>query len=104
MFSCFYIFNAGESGISTGKKELKRLITLTKETDSAYLEKRNIPENYDPTGAYDFSAWKGCFDDDIRSIYEHLHEDLLYTDEKQDFDVAVQTFEIISALFAEIGE
>lgn len=39
-----------------------------------------------------------------------LHEnqtefrDLLYTDEKQDFDVAVQTFEIISALFAEIGE
>ena len=86
------------------KEELKRLITLTKETDSAYLEKRNIPENYDPTGAYDFSAWKGCFDDDIRSIYEHLHEDLLYTDEKQDFDVAVQTFEIISALFAEIGE
>lgn len=44
MFSCFYIFNAGESGISTGKNELKRLITLTKETDSAYLEKRNIPE------------------------------------------------------------
>lgn len=85
-------------------KELKRLITLTKETDSAYLEKRNIPENYDPTGAYDFPAWKGCFDDDIRSIYEHLHEDLLYTDEKQDYDVAVQTFEIISALFAEIGE
>lgn len=85
-------------------KELKRLITLTKETDSAYLEKRNIPENYDPTGAYDFPAWKGCFDDDIRSIYEHLHEDLLYTDEKQGFDVAVQTFERISALFAEIGE
>ena len=85
-------------------KELKRLITLTKETDSVYLEKRNIPENYDPTGAYDFPAWKNCFDDDIRSIYERLHEDLLYTDEKQEFDVAVQTFERISALFAEIGE
>ena len=85
-------------------KELKRLITLTKETDSVYLEKRNIPENYDPTGAYDFPAWMNCFDDDIRSIYERLHEDLLYTDEKQEFDVAVQTFERISALFAEIGE
>ena len=85
-------------------KELKRLITLTKETDSVYLEKRNIPENYDPTGAYDFPAWKNCFDDDIGSIYERLHEDLLYTDEKQEFDVAVQTFERISALFAEIGE
>ena len=104
MFSCFYIFNAGESGISTGKKELKRLITLTKETDSAYLEKRNIPENYDPTGAYYFPAWKDCFNDDIRSIYERLHEDLLYTDEKQNIDVAIQTFERISALFAEIGE
>lgn len=86
------------------KEELKRLITLTKETDSAYLEKRNIPENYDPTGAYYFPAWKDCFNDDIRSIYERLHEDLLYTDEKQNIDVAIQTFERISALFAEIGE
>ena len=86
------------------KEELKRLVTLTKETDSVYLEKRNIPENYDPTGAYDFPAWKDCFNDDIRSIYERLHEDLLYTDEKQNFNLAVQTFERISALFAEIGE
>ena len=86
------------------KEELKRLIRLTKETDSAYLGKRNIPENYDPTGAYDFPSWKDCFNDDIRSIYEHLHEDLLYTDEKQDFDVAIRTFEKISAVFAEIGE
>ena len=44
------------------------------------------------------------FNDDIQSHYEHLHEDLLFTDEKQDFGIAVQTFETISALFAEIGE
>lgn len=86
------------------KKELKNLIGLTKETDTVYLEKRNISENYNPSGAYDFFSWKDCFNDDIRSIYEHLHEDLLYTDEKQNFDVAIQTFEKISTLFAEIGE
>ena len=83
---------------------MKQLIVLTKKTDSVYLKKRNIPENYDPTGAYDFPAWKDCFDSDIRATYERLHEDLLYTDKKQNFDVAIQTFERISAVFAEIGE
>lgn len=86
------------------KEELKRLIILTKKTDWVYLEKRSIPKEYDPIGIYDFPAWKDRFNDDIRSIYEHLHEDLLYTDEKQDFDAAIQAFEKISASFAEIGE
>lgn len=86
------------------KEELKRLIVLTKETDSIYLEKRNLPENYNPTGAYDFPMWRDCFDNEVRSAYEHLHEDLLYTDEKQNFDDAINTFERISTLLAEIGE
>ncbi|WP_316637683.1 nucleotidyl transferase AbiEii/AbiGii toxin family protein [uncultured Ruminococcus sp.] len=86
------------------KAELKRLIRLTKETDSVYLQKRNIPEDYDPTAAYDFPSWQSRFDSNIRSIYERLHETLLYTDEKQDFDKAIQVFDFISRTFREIEE
>ena len=44
------------------------------------------------------------FNTRIRSTYESLHTTLLYTDEKQDFDIALETFEQISARLAEIGE
>lgn len=86
------------------KDELKRLICLTKETDSVYLEKRNIPKEYNPLSAYDFPSWKNHFDNNIRSIYEHLHETLLYTDEKQSFDKAIQVFDSIDQVLSEIGE
>ena len=36
--------------------------------------------------------------------YESLHETLLYTDEKQDFDLAVDTFRKISDLLFEVEE
>ena len=36
------------------KDELKRLVDITKQTDSYHLEKRNISQEYEPTGAYDF--------------------------------------------------
>ena len=85
------------------RKELKSLIVLTKQTDSVYLEKRNIPKEYNPTGAYDFSAWKAEFTK-AKDVYEKLHEDLLYTDEKQRFDDAVKAFEQINSLLTEIGE
>ena len=84
--------------------ELKRLVSLTKNTDSVYLEKRNIPAEYDPTGPYDFEAWRGHLNGTIQSIYEHLHEDLLYTDEKQDFSAAVRTLADIGEIFRFIGE
>ena len=83
---------------------LKPLLVLTKETDSYYLQKRNISEEYDPVGAYAFESWKQCFSNEIRSRYETLHEDLLYTSERQSFDKAVQVFETISQIFASIGE
>ena len=84
--------------------ELKRLVLLTKDTDSYYIGKRNTSAEYDPTGAYDFASWKQYFDSSIRSTYESLHTTLLYTDEKQDFDVAVRSFEMISAQLTDIGE
>ena len=85
------------------KEELKRLVLLTKETDSVYLEKRNIPENYDPTGAFGFPKWKQAFIM-AKNAYEHLHEELLYTDEKQVFEDAITVFEQINEILAAIGE
>lgn len=84
--------------------ELKRLVQITKDTDAYYIGKRHISVEYDPTGAYDFASWQQYFNSDIRPIYESLHTVLLYTDEKQNFDIAVKTFEQINARLIEIGE
>lgn len=86
------------------KTELKRLLELTKDTDSFYLSKRGIAKDYDPTGPYNFDAWRDRFDRTLQNNYEHLHETLLYTDEKQDFSRAVAAFEKINRIFSEIGE
>ena len=85
-------------------EELKRLIQLTKVTDAFYLQKRNTPKEFDPTGPYDFASWKICFSPEIKDIYESLHETLLYTDEKQDFSQAIKTFESISLIFKGLNE
>lgn len=84
--------------------ELKRLIQLTKDTDSFYLIKRNISKEYNPCGLYDFDGWKHYFTEDIRKIYESLHENLLYTDERQVFDEAVESFNAINEIFNNINE
>ena len=86
------------------KTELKRLIRITKETDAYYLEKRGITKEYNPNGAYDFESWKQYLTPQIRLRYETLHKDLLYTDEQQKFDDALQAFSDISKIFAEICE
>ena len=86
------------------KSELKRLIQVTKETDSYYLEKREIPKEYNPKEAYDFNSWRERFTSEIRSRYETLHKDLLYTDEQQDFDDALSTFEVLNQIFLGIAE
>ena len=86
------------------KEELKRLIRLTKETDAFYLTKRNISKDYDPKGDYDFEKWKANLNLQARSAYELLHKDLLYTDEKQDFDKAMNIFSEINVILKGIGE
>lgn len=85
-------------------EKLKYLLKLTKETDSYYLQKRNISQEYDPLGAYAFETWKKYFNDEIRRRYETLHEDLLYTHDCHNFDNAIKTFELINQLFSSIGE
>lgn len=88
----------------TEKDELQRLVRLTKDTDSFYLGRRNISVEYDPTALYNFPKWQQHFDAGIRSTYENLHQTLLYTDEKQNFDIAITTFQKINELLLAIGE
>lgn len=85
-------------------EELKRLVRLTKDTDSFYIGRRNNSAEYDPTGPYNFPSWQNHFDNNIRSTYETLHQTLLYTDEKQDFGVALTTFHKIGELLSAIDE
>lgn len=86
------------------KAELKRLIAITKQTDSYYLEKRNISQEYDPNGAYDFESRSCYLNEQVRSVYENLHKELLYTDEQQNFDDALATFSEISNVLKGVGE
>lgn len=84
--------------------ELKRLIDITKQTDSYYLEKRNISREYNPTGEYDFDSWKHYLNKQVRSTYENLHKELLYTDVQQSFDDALGAFEKINEILKSIDE
>ena len=86
------------------ESRLRQLIRMAKETDSFYLNKRNISKEYDPTGAYDFESWRWRLDAGVRQIYESLHKELLYTDERQNLDDAIAAFEKINSRLAEIGE
>ncbi len=85
-------------------EELKSLMRDTKGTDSYYLGKRNISKEYDPTESYNFMIWKNLFTAEIRNIYENLHKELLYTDEKQNFEDALTVFGKVDARLREIGE
>lgn len=85
-------------------ERLRTLLAETKKTDSFYLSKRNIAKDYDPVGKYDFFKWMDSFDKNIKNRYESLHEDLLYTSEKQNFGDAIAAFQKINSIFSEIGE
>lgn len=86
------------------KEELKRIVRLTKETDSFYLEKRGLAAGYDPTTKYAFDEWRHLLGKDVQDRYESLHQDLLYTNEKQNFNEAIEAFESISNILSLIGE
>ncbi|MFK5883854.1 MAG: nucleotidyl transferase AbiEii/AbiGii toxin family protein [Candidatus Izemoplasma sp.] len=86
------------------KVALKKIIQITKQTDSFYLQKRNLPKEFNPLEPYLFSEWKYKLDKQIRRRYETLHEDLLYTDQKQSFDEVFNVFDSIDKIFRDINE
>ena len=86
------------------REELKRLMQVTKETDSFYLTRRGVGDRYDPRGPYDFPAWKPYLTDRTRTNYESLHKTLLYTSEKQSFEDALKALEEIDSILRDIGE
>lgn len=86
------------------KEELKRIVALTKDTDSYYLEKRDVSKEYNPKGEYDFDSWRRYFDKQVCIIYENLHKELLYTNQSQGFDKAIDTFSRINKILQEIDE
>lgn len=91
-------------GFINNREEFKEIINLTKKTDSKYLEKRDIPKEYNPLGSYAFETWSDHFTKDIKSNYENLHNTLLYTDQKQNFDKAIEILNNLNQRLVEIGE
>jgi predicted nucleotidyltransferase component of viral defense system len=83
---------------------LKDIIQITKNTDSVYLEKRNIPKEYNPLGPYAFDKWKNKFSNDIKENYENLHNILLYTDEQQDWAKVELVFTQVDQILKRINE
>lgn len=84
---------------------LKDIVAKTKETDSFYLGKRNIPHDYDPKGPYDFVSWKGKIcNPEIRKQYENLGDGLIFGEEMPNLDSVITVFEEIDRIFADIGE
>ncbi len=88
----------------SNKDELKRIVELTKTTDMYYLEKRPQCKDYKPKCAYNFETWKHLMNEQIRAAYLDLHNDLLYTEQQQNFDEAINTFSEINKILLEIGE
>jgi predicted nucleotidyltransferase component of viral defense system len=86
------------------KDKLKDIVRLTKETDTFYLGKRNISDDYNPDEAFGFEKWIGYFDKDVKRAYERLHEHLLFTNEKQDFEKAINIFNAINEFLKEVEE
>ena len=84
--------------------ELKRIVRLTKETDDFYFQKRGIKLTYNHDEPYDFESWKNRFSEQVKSAYEKLHIELLYTNQKQNFDKALNAFRQINKILADIGE
>lgn len=86
------------------EKELKSIIQITKSTDAYYLKNRNISKEYNPLEEYGFELWKDRFASDIKLNYELLHTFLLYTDEPQNWDEAIEVFESINQILKRIHE
>jgi hypothetical protein len=86
------------------KNELKNIMKETKENDHFYFEKRNIEPKYDATKPYDYDSWKNLINQLSIQNYERLHIDLLYTNQKQHIEEALNRLAEISNLLKSVEE
>lgn len=83
---------------------IDKIMSVKRHAISFYMNRRNISKEYNPLGAYGFDKWRNCFDGPVRTNYEHLHDNLLYSDEKQSLDKAISVFTEVDRIMREIGE
>ncbi len=86
------------------KNELKNIMKETKENDHFYFEKRNMKPKYEATNPYDYDSWKNLINQLSIQNYERLHIDLLYTNQKQHIEEALNTLAEISKLLKSLEE
>lgn len=87
------------------KAELLKLIQLIKTTDAEYLSGKRECRYYDPQEPFGYKNWQSSLNiAKLKDSYEKLHLDLLYTDDVQKFEDALEVMEKIGILFDEIGE
>jgi ribosome-binding ATPase YchF (GTP1/OBG family) len=86
------------------KDPLKEIVTITKETDHVYFEKRRIAIDYNPKSSYDYHSWKEKLTDEVKRNYENLHNTLLYTNLKQDWNMVDAAFGEIDRILSDIQE
>lgn len=87
------------------KDGFKKLIQLVKATDKEYLNGKRSCEYYHPQEKFNYALWVNKLNDkELRKRYERLHEELLYTNEKQNFDDVLNVMEQIGHAFEAVGE
>lgn len=87
------------------RPRLKQIVRLTKEADVLILQKRKNYAEYNPLLPFAINEWLNELTAPIiQNRYNHLHEDLLYTDAKQDFNKALETIKRLADLMDSIDE
>ena len=85
------------------EEELKKVNKYAKKASEFYVSKRDFAMTDELEGKYNLADWRHHMEEpSVRSAYERLHDDLLYTDEKQDFDLALKVFEKIDKILNEL--
>lgn len=63
-----------------------------------------MPSDYVPWSAYNYLSWKAKLTDDVKKNYENLHNTLLYTNQKQDWNQVDAVFSEIDRILSDIQE
>lgn len=106
IYDVFRLFKLKEiQVVLKNKQQLKQVVTMTKQSDSLYFEKRNTRPDYNIKAPYSFETWKNKLNNkNVSRQYGQLHKTFLYTDEKQNLEDSIKTLTEIDLILKEIGE